>query len=59
MRHTGALLNPKASILIQKRHPYSGYVNSEASGDRRNDFLRYVNVLGVVGPVGKALVSAK
>ncbi len=29
-----ALLNPKTPILIQKRHPYTGILNSETPGKR-------------------------
>jgi len=28
-----ARFNPKTSILVQKRHPYTGNVNSETPGD--------------------------
>jgi len=36
-----ALFNPKTSILIQKRHPYTGNLNSEMPGDSKNAFLHY------------------
>ncbi len=42
-----ALFNPKTSILIQKRHPYTGKLNSETSGDSRNAFLPCGDVSGV------------
>jgi len=32
-----ALFNPKTSILIQKRHPYTGNLNSETLGDSKHD----------------------
>ncbi len=31
--HPLALFNPKTSNLIQKRHPYTGNLNSGTSGD--------------------------
>ncbi len=31
--HLTAVLSPETSILIQKRHPYPGNLNSETSGD--------------------------
>jgi len=34
-----ALFNPETSISIQKRHPYTGNLNSETSGDSQNAFL--------------------
>ena len=34
------------SIAIQKRHPYTGNVNSETSGDSKNAFLHCGDVLG-------------
>jgi len=34
-----ALLHPETSISIQKRHPYTGNLNSETSGDSKNAFL--------------------
>jgi len=40
-----ALFNPKTSILIQKRHPYTGNLNSETSGDSKNAFLHWGDVL--------------
>ena len=40
-----ALFNPKTSILIQKRHPYTGNLNSETLGDSRNTFLHWGDVL--------------
>ena len=39
-----ALLNPKTSILIQKRHPYTGNLNSETYS--QNSFLHCGDVLG-------------
>ncbi len=33
-----ALFNPETSILIQKRHPYTGNLNSETSGDSKTRF---------------------
>lgn len=32
-----ALFNPEPSILIQTRHPYTGKLNTEASGDSENE----------------------
>ncbi len=40
-----ALFNPKTSILIQKRHPYTGKLSSETSGDSKNAFLHCGDVL--------------
>ena len=40
-----ALLSPKLSILIQKRHPYTGTLNSETFGDSKNAFLHCGDVL--------------
>ncbi len=39
MREVWALFNPETSISIQKRHPYTGNLNSETSGDSKNAFL--------------------
>ncbi len=33
-----ALFNPKTSNVIQKRHPYTGNLNSQTSGDSKNVF---------------------
>ena len=44
-----ALFHPKTSILIQKRHPYAGNLNSETSGDSKNALLH----------CGDALVGAQ
>ncbi len=35
-------------ILTQKRYPYTGNLNPETSGDRKNAFLHCGDVLGVV-----------
>ena len=43
--HT-ALFSPKTSISIQKHHPYTGILNSEASGDSDNAFPHCGDVLG-------------
>ncbi len=40
-----ALSNPKTSISIQKRPPYTGNLNSETSGHSKNAFLRCGDVL--------------
>ena len=40
-----ALSDPKMSIVIQKRHLYTGNVNSETPGDSRNAFLHWGDVL--------------
>ncbi len=42
-----ALLNPATSTLIQKRHPYTGNLNSETSGDSKNTFLHCGDVRGL------------
>ncbi len=42
---TAALFSPETSILIQKRHPYAGNLNSETSGDSKNTFLHCGDVL--------------
>ena len=33
-----ALFNPKTSILLQERHPYTGNLNSEMRGDSKNAY---------------------
>ncbi len=48
MHHPGeidALFNPETSIFIQKRHPYTGNLNSETPGDSKNAFLHCGDVL--------------
>ncbi len=40
-----ALSDPEMSIVIQKRHLYTGNVNSETPGDSRNAFLHWGDVL--------------
>ena len=40
-----ALFNPETSILIQKRHLYTGNLNSEMSGDSNNAFLHCGDVV--------------
>ncbi len=47
---TTALFNPETSILIQKRHPYTGNLNSETSGDSKNTFLHCGDVLDLREP---------
>ncbi len=42
-----ALFNPETSILIQKRHPYTGNLVSEKSGDSKNAFLHCGDVLAM------------
>ena len=42
---SAALFDPKTSILIQKRHPYTENLNSETSGDSKNAFLHCGDVL--------------
>jgi len=42
-----ALFNPETLILIQKRHPYAGNLNSETPGDSKNAFLHWGDVLGI------------
>ncbi len=41
-----ALFNPATFVAIQKRHPYTGNLNSETSGDSKNAFLHCGDVLG-------------
>ena len=36
---------PKTSTSIQKRHPYTGNLNAQTSGDRKNAFLHRGDVL--------------
>ncbi len=43
--HT-ALFNPKTTTLVQKRHPYTGNLNSETPGDSKNALLHCEDVLG-------------
>ncbi len=45
--HVGnaALFNPATSTLIQKRHPYTGNLDSETAGDSKNAFLHCGDVL--------------
>ncbi len=45
----GALFHPKTSILIQKRHPYTGNLNSETCGDSQKTCLHCGDVLGMWG----------
>ena len=44
---TQALFNPEPAVLIQKRHPYTGDLNSETPGDSTNAFLHWGYVLGM------------
>ncbi len=37
--HIIALFNPEASVLIQKRHPCTGSLNSETSADSKHVLL--------------------
>ncbi len=39
------IFNPETSILIQKRHPYTGNLHSETSGDSKSAFLHCGDVL--------------
>ncbi len=41
-----ALLNPKTSVLIQKRRSYTVNLNSETPGDSTNAFLQCGDDLG-------------
>ena len=41
----GALFNPKTSIFIQKRHPYTGNLNPETPGHSKNAFIHWGYVL--------------
>ena len=40
-----ALVNPGASILVQKRRPYAGNLNFEMPEDSTNAFLHWGDVL--------------
>ncbi len=40
------------SILIQKRHPYTGNLNTEMSRDSKNTFLHGGGVLALCGGSG-------
>ncbi len=55
--HSAALFNPETSILIQKRHPYTGNLNRELSGDSKNAFLHCGDVLDSVNPVNERVSS--
>ena len=44
-RHIALLTSSKTSIVVQKRHPYTGNLNSEVSGDIKNAFLPCGDVL--------------
>ncbi len=52
-----ALFNPKRPVLIQKRHPYTGNLFREMSGDNRNVFLHCEDVLGQIPARPKAKTS--
>ena len=43
-----ALLNQETFILIQKRRPYSGNLNSGTSGDSKHAFLGCGDIVGVL-----------
>ena len=49
--------NAKMSMSIQKRHPYTGILNSETSGDSKNAFLHCGDVLGIHLSVGRNLTA--
>ncbi len=40
-----AVFNPKTSIFIQRRHPYTENLNSQKSGDSQNTFLHCGDVV--------------
>ena len=42
-----ALFNPEMSILTHNRHPCTGNLNSETSGDSKNAFLHCGDVVGL------------
>ncbi len=44
IRYPLALSNPKTSVLIQKRRPYTENLNSETPGDSKNTFLHWGDV---------------
>ncbi len=48
LRYHTALFNPETSILFQKRHPYTGNLNRETSGDSKNAFLHCGDVLATI-----------
>ncbi len=53
---TWLISNPETSVLIQKRHPYTGNLNPKTSRDRKNVFLHCGDVLfecqGLVFSIG-------
>jgi len=49
-----ALFNPETSVVIQKRHPYTGNLNSETSGDSKYAFLHCGDVLATHHMKGSA-----
>ena len=50
-----ALFNPETSILIQKRHPYTGNLNLETPGDSKDAFLYWGDV--TLSPVLTSLLA--
>ena len=55
--HLTAVLSPETSILIQKRHPYPGNLNSETSGDSKDAFQLGGAVLNDMLPTDKHHIS--
>ena len=51
-----ALFNSETSVSIQKRHPYTGNLNSETSGDSKNAFLHCGDVSALVAHAGVSSV---
>ncbi len=51
----GALFNPETSMLVQKRHPYTGNLKSETPGHRKSAFLHWGDV---AIPLGSGLMSS-
>jgi len=56
-RSMGALFNPKTPGYFQKRRPYTGDLFRATSGDNRNLFLHYGDVLGQIPAGPKAETS--
>ncbi len=65
--HPAALFKTETSILSQKRHPYTGNLNSGTSGDTKNAFLHCGDVSAIshkhphnlwTNKVGKAAVTS-
>ena len=53
-----ALFNPKTTISMQKRDPYTGNPNSETLGDGEDAFLHWGNILRFSQHLEAAMVPA-